>query len=466
MSYRAVLLAAVFLLCGPGLIRAADPPLPAGAVLRLGDSRFRAGGPVTDLLFSTDSSELVSRGPAAGGTVRVTVWDVATGRPIRTTTGPVRPETHIRWGTTTIPDGPRGVVIDPDGFPVIRDFETGKDLARLTGHFARVTAVTVSPDGKRIATASADGLIRVWDTESARPVDDLGGHSAAVRGVTVSPDGRLAATTGADRTVRLWDLATGRERRAFASDGEGIATFTPDGVGIRISGAEGIIVRDIVTGSRITQTANPPADPFAGLTWLLRLAGVSVALSPDGRTIAIGTRAGTVSLYERATGGLRRRYPCAATPCRDLAFTPDGHRLLVAGSDHAVLVWSARLRDVPIPATLRQETRAAWLWDQMTEADAGAAYLAMARLAVEPAAAVKMVRLRVTAGATYGPVGDARAVELLEMIGTTDARLLLRELAEDPNVAGRSREASESLLRLGDVPSPRGDVRTTSGTSP
>ncbi|HEX4609328.1 MAG TPA: hypothetical protein VH092_14110, partial [Urbifossiella sp.] len=60
--------------------RSAD--LPPGAALRLGDTRFRAGGPVAELVFSADGSELVSHVPTPTGD-RVAVWDADTGELLR-----------------------------------------------------------------------------------------------------------------------------------------------------------------------------------------------------------------------------------------------------------------------------------------------------------------------------------------------------------------------------------------------
>ena len=59
-----------------------------------------------------------------------------------------------------------------------------------------------------------------------------------------------------------------------------------------------------------------------------------------------------------------------------------------------------------------------------------------------------------------------RAVELIEAIGTSDARALLRELADDTTAGVRSREAGRALIRLGEPGSHRGDIRTTSGSRP
>ncbi|MDB5312242.1 MAG: domain, G-beta repeat [Gemmataceae bacterium] len=466
MSYRVILIVAVPVLVGPGAVRAADPTLPPGAVLRLGDTRFRAGGPVADLLFSADGAELTSRVPVDAGVTRVTVWDVATGTPLSAATEPRRPGTRIRWRATSFPDGPRGIVVGPDGVPVVRDFAADKDLARLTGHFARVSAVTVSPDGRRIATASVDGLIRVWDAATFRPIVAPTGHTAAVRGVEVSPDGRLALTTGADRSARVWDLATGREIRLFAIPDESRPAFTADGAAIRIPLADRVIVRDLLTPLEVLSAVDRRADPFAGLAALFQLVGVCVAVSPDGRTVAVGDRTGGVDLYETRTGQVRRQLVGHAGACADLTFTPDGSKLLTAGADHCVLVWPVRPRDLPLSAELKRETGAAKLWDRMARGRAGESYQAMARLAADPGAAVKMARLRLKPGTTAGLIPDARAVELLEAVGTAEARALLRELADDEPDSARTREAWAALSRLGEPRYHRDGVRTISGSKP
>ena len=72
MRYRVLIVAG--LISGPAV--AAEPA-------RLGDGRFRAGGPVGELVFSPDGTELTSWARVGPGVVRRTVWDPATGRPLR-----------------------------------------------------------------------------------------------------------------------------------------------------------------------------------------------------------------------------------------------------------------------------------------------------------------------------------------------------------------------------------------------
>jgi hypothetical protein len=269
-----------------------------------------------------------------------------------------------------------------------------------------------------------------------------------------------------DRTARIWDLATGRERRAFAIPDGSLPLFSADGAALRIRSGEKEIVRDLVTGLEITSGVPRNTDALAVVKLALRHVGIPIALSPDGRTFAIGRRDGSIDLLEIAALQIRRTLIGHAGPCRDLVFTPDGTRLASAGADHTVLIWPVRLRDVRLTAELRRETNASTLWNRMAYGVGMESYPAMARLAADPAAAVKMARACLKPSGVANPIADARAVELLESIGSLEARALLRELAEDETDAVRVRESRSALARLGDVRYSRDGVRTIGGTKP
>ncbi|HUR53800.1 MAG TPA: hypothetical protein VMZ71_06695 [Gemmataceae bacterium] len=431
MLRRVVLLVVL----APG-VASADEPLPPGAVARLGDTRFLAGGPVERLDFSADAKHLtaVTKSALASRTPPTT-WNTLTWTPTRTPEEVLQATAVVRVKPNTLPDG-RGVVID-DGVAVVRDFETGKDVARLTGHFAKVTATVVSPDGRRIATGSADGLVRVWDSTTFRPLVEPRGHRGEVLSVSVSPDGKLALTSGADGAVIVWDVAAGREVRAFAAAVDAEATFTTDGTAVRFRQPKGFTTRDIATGLEVEK---PDARS---------LTASDATISPDGRTRVISDESGDVWLVEVATGETRRKLSGHRAACRAFAFTPDGTKLLTASADHSVLVWAVRLQDTPLSAALKKETSAAKLWATMASKTASEAYAAMARMAADPRAAVAMARLRMKTKADE--ITDVRAVELLEAVGTVEARAFLKELASADPPTPRFREASAALERLGGV---------------
>jgi WD domain, G-beta repeat len=437
----AALLVAVF------AANAADP-LPPGAVLRLGDTRFRAGGEVRDLRFSADGRTLHAWVAEPNAKYRPVAWDAATGVSLPLAISPALPDLPANATPAVRLGGNRVLTAGPGCAGVVWDADTRKELARLTGHVGRVTAVAASADGTRLATGSADGLVRLWDAETFRPISEPFGHTGPVRSVRISADGSRAVTTGDDGTARVWNLTTGRQLRAFAAVGP--VELDPRGTAVVIPAGGTVVVRDVVTGLEVV-TADRPATPEPDLSdWLARF---GFTLSRDGRVLAAANRDGTIALYESASKEVRRTL-AGHRGGRVLGFTPDGTRLFTSGTDHTILVWDVRLQALPLTAAIKKETSAPKLWTTMSTGRADAAYLAMARLAVEPPAAVKMARMRLKpsvesdAESAASKLADTRAVELLESLGTPAARELLKELADGEPSAWRTQEASLALERL------------------
>jgi WD40 repeat protein len=436
-----------------------------------GDTRFRAGGAVVHLSFAPDGKQLYAWVEGRDGLPRLTAWEVSTGRSVKPPSAsavPPPPEPGRRDDRTpaVILNRNRVLTAGPGNAGWVWDVGPWRQVAKLTGHAAPVTAVAASADRTLAATGSADGLIRVWDAKTFRPLIEPRGHAAAVRDIAVSRDGKRAVTTGADGAARVWDLATGRELRAFPALGR--AGFSPDGLAVVVPAGGRSVPRDVVTGLEIVPAAGAEPvpdgpDPFGRV---LDAFGLCFAVSPDRRTAAVAHGNGTVGLHELATGQLRRRLPGHGRPVRAMAFTPDGSRLLTGSDDHTALVWAVRVQDVPMPEDLKRETRAARLWDRMAHGPAGVAYLAMARLAADPGAAVRMARLRLKPGAEGSAVAEVRAVELLESLRTEEARALLEELADGDPGTVRAREARAALERLSRPEYNPGEARTTRGSKP
>jgi WD40 repeat protein len=94
--------------------------------------------------------------------------------------------------------------------------------------------------------------------------------------------------------------------------------------------AGGADVWDVATGASITSVdAVPQTDPF---DW-------TVALSPDGRTLAVGGLPPIVRLVDVRTGKLLHELDTAGGGAFSLEFSPDGQTLAVSGFEAAASLW-------------------------------------------------------------------------------------------------------------------------------
>jgi WD40 repeat protein len=130
---------------------------------------------------------------------------------------------------------------------------------------------------------------------------DPGMHTAMITRIATDAAGRFLVTASNDKSLRVWELPTGR----------------------------------------LIRTIRPPAgDGDEGKLY-------SVALSPDGRTIAasgwtkLGSDSGnTIYLFDRATGEMTGRITGLPNVIHHLAFSPDGKWLAAAlGAGHGIRVY-------------------------------------------------------------------------------------------------------------------------------
>ncbi|GGQ76909.1 hypothetical protein GCM10010166_53550 [Couchioplanes caeruleus subsp. azureus] len=291
----------------------------------------------TDLAFSRDSRHLVafdSLGPAE-------LWKVPAPGQAWTNRADVLPfdsrDLPRFGGSAALSPGGDRVVVETHGRTAdLFDTGTRSRVASLPAGPGTTTAdVAYSPDGRYIAVGDGRGAIRVWHTATrtaAYPA--LTGGTADIVQVLFTPDGKILLALASDGSVSRWDTVTGRARGVLpAPPGKTAGTdvaISPDGRMLALAGGGG--PPELVDAA----TGRPAGPPLTGP----RDDATRVAFSPDGRILAAGAN-GVVRLWDLAGRRLVEAAPELPAAVRALAYSPDGARLAVADDRDRVQILDA-----------------------------------------------------------------------------------------------------------------------------
>jgi WD40 repeat protein len=422
--------------------------------------------------FAPDGKVLATAGPESEN---IRLWDVGSGKELP--------------ALGQHPPSPGPLAFAPDGKVLasgavggtvrLWDVKGRKLLRELKAHEVEkegVTAVAFAPNGRLLATAAGAGkAIRLWDVSTGKLRAHFGNHAGAVESLCFSPDGRLLASVPLnsriadaqiaeqEHRIRLWDVASGHEVRRLSAIGTTAfgARFSPDGRMIA-AGQEGggVCLWEVTTGKARAR--------LVGHLDTVR----SVAFFPGGKRLASGSTDSTGLIWdvERVLRGKAKRKPVEAL-WADLARDgPDGGQgtigglLATPGPTVALLV--ARLRPAPAiderrvarlmddldnPAFQRRESAARELEALGERAEPGLRQALAGRPGLEARRRLERLLGRIQRE-RLAPSGEAlravRGVEVLERLGTPEARRALEALARGAPGARLTEEARAALGRL------------------
>ena len=134
------------------------------------------------------------------------------------------------------------------------------------------------------------------------------GHKSWVSSVAFSPDGNTLVSGDSDQIVRLWDAHTGAHLRTLTPGIRLGCRSVPMGIPSQV----GFRLLDAHTGE------HKRALTVTGHTVYI----YSVAFSPDGNSIAIGSTGGTVRLWDAHTGEHKRTLTGHTGDVTSIAFSP------------------------------------------------------------------------------------------------------------------------------------------------
>ncbi len=195
-----------------------------------------------------------------------------------------------------------------------------------------------SPDGKYLAagrgypynSSPIDAKLRVWKIPAREEIGSpLFTGTRVICSVGFTPDGNWMLGADHSGAVRIWSTSTWKLERTLQV-GEYVVTMavSPDGQTLAFgSQPHGIVLWDFASGTQLRALRGHTA-------W-------GLAFSPNGRTLASTGRDSTAVLWDVESGRQLRTFYGHTDAVCGVAFSPDGNTLATSGTDGVLRLWKA-----------------------------------------------------------------------------------------------------------------------------
>ena len=247
------------------------------------------------IAWSPDSQRLVT-----GANNQVFFLNAKTGAPLLRA---IRPHTgaigSLAWAT----NGQQVVSGGADNLAVVWNATAYRSQTLFAHHTSPITSVSWAADGQTIASASQGGAVRVWNATSGQEIHaPYENAKIPIRVLAFSPVGTMLAVGGDDGSVRFWNGMTCQQQAVVKG------------------------IRQCVDMSQQLQAARVP---IRSLAW-----------SPDGKYLAVGSNDGVFSLWSPAQlqKPLLTMTMQQNTPVHSITWAPKGNQLAVSAGNKVSLL--------------------------------------------------------------------------------------------------------------------------------
>lgn len=277
--------------------------------------------------------------PRRGGNDRdfyIRLWSIATGALERTLQG----HRAIVWKVAFSPDGQLLASVSGDGTARVWNVAQGT-MTKSLNFPNEVKSVVFSPDGETLAVGGVDrfpsAAVWTWALAFWKPILK---HTEYwnIPGLAFAPEGQALVGGGTSRNVRVWRASNGVVVHVLNHPGQvADLAISPDGKRVATAlcaqSAEGgcrrgqVWIWDLDRGTLVKQLGNFGSSAQA------------VPYSPDGSILFAGSQDGTLAAWDSASFA-PLPVPAALAAIEALAVSPDGRYLAIGCDDSNVYLYA------------------------------------------------------------------------------------------------------------------------------
>ncbi|MHB2020206.1 MAG: caspase family protein [Candidatus Xenobia bacterium] len=253
--------------------------------------------------------------------------------------------------------------VDAFGAPTRWDLLSGRALPVGQAARSKITAAAISADQRHVAIGHFDGEVELFDTTTRKRA--WKGNLAARRNyedvsrLAFSSDGKLLAGANVSGVIGLWQVSDGQHlsyKQMMDSNVIALA-FSPDGRTLAASGVMGdktSVLEFAVDRDRLLKAATHPVYNWND--------AMSLAYTPDNRSLLAGTAHGNLAVYQSNSdddGHMLGPQPHGeatkngfsytiaepdARPFVTLAVSPDGHTVATGDDSGNLQLWDLTVK--------------------------------------------------------------------------------------------------------------------------
>ena len=278
----------------------------------------RCSSAVYSVSFNSNGSRIVS----GHWDSTIQVWATESTRPLRTLQG----HRLAVYSAGFSPDDQLIVSGSYDQKIKLWDAADGSELRSYEGHTGTVYQVEFHQQGERLVSASGDKTVRIWDANDLRQTLTTDRHETVVTAIGFSPDGKQLVSSGGK--LRLFDVQSGTQILQFEdSHGCSNVAFGPLGDRVYCSGAgNAFTIWEVQTGRKIRSIESDQYQVS------------SMALSRDGRKVALGSTDGAIRVIDADTGEQLQQIEHGAD-VKAVCFSVDGQRIFAGCLGGRIAAW-------------------------------------------------------------------------------------------------------------------------------